>query len=351
MQWMIYGATGYTGQLVVEEAIRRGHKPIIAGRNPDKLEALAARYNLEYMAFQLDDVSVIAEAIADMDIVYHAAGPFIHTSEPMRRACLATRTTYLDITGEVEIFERTFSLDDAARKNGIALISGVGFDVVPTDCLAAYVAQQVTGATLLETGIVGFYGASAGTTNSALEMLPGRWYGRRDGKLIDVPFADQSTTLVLPDGRRRHAISVPWGDISVAYRSTGIPNILSYLEMHPVTAAAARIGFPIGRVLLKSGMIRGALTNLVNRFVDGPSEQSRTTGKTMIWARATGPGGLQAEAWLETVEPYQFTAKAAVLAVERAAELELVGALTPSQAFGADFVLEIAGTKRIDTRR
>lgn len=350
MQWMIYGATGYTGQLVVEEAIRRGHKPIIAGRNPEKLEALAARYDLDFMAFHLDDVSVIAEAIADMDIVYHAAGPFIHTSEPMRRACLATGTTYLDITGEIEIFERTFSFDDAARKNGVALISGVGFDVVPSDCMAAYVAQKVPGATHLETGIVGFSGASAGTTNSALEMMPGRWYGRRDGKLIDVPFAERSTTLTLPDGRKRHAVSVPWGDLAVAYRSTGIPNITSYMEMHPLVAGLGRIGHPVGRVLMKSKTLRKVAMALIDRVVDGPSEAIRTTSKSYIWAKATGQGGITAEAWLETLEPYQLTAKVAVLAVERAAELELVGALTPSQAFGADFVLQVEGTRRIDVR-
>src|SRR5687768_15065969 len=153
MDWMIYGATGYTGALLVEEAVRRGHKPILAGRNPDKLEVLADTYNLEYMAFRLDDVSIIAEAIAEMELVFHAAGPFIYSSEPMVRACLATKTNYLDITGEIEVFERNFSYDDTARKNGIALISGAGFDVVPSDCLAVQVAQQVRGASLLETAI------------------------------------------------------------------------------------------------------------------------------------------------------------------------------------------------------
>ena len=110
MRWMIYGATGYTGQLVVEEAVRRGHRPIIAGRNPDKLDVIADKYDLDYVAFRLDDENTIAEAIADADIVYHAAGPFIHTAEPMIRACLATKTDYLDITGEIDVFERYIRL-------------------------------------------------------------------------------------------------------------------------------------------------------------------------------------------------------------------------------------------------
>jgi len=88
-----------------------------------------------------------------MDLVYHVAGPFIHTSDPMIRACLATNTHYVDITGELPVFENTFRYDAAARSNGIALVSGVGFDVIPTNCMAQYVAQQITGATHLEIGM------------------------------------------------------------------------------------------------------------------------------------------------------------------------------------------------------
>ncbi|MEO1644032.1 MAG: NAD(P)H-binding protein, partial [Chloroflexota bacterium] len=111
MAWMIYGATGYTGQLVVAEAVARGHRPLLAGRNPEKLATLADTYDLDFVAFQLNDPTVIAEAIADMDVVYHAAGPFVYTSEPMIRACLATHTHYLDITGEIDVFEQTFRYD------------------------------------------------------------------------------------------------------------------------------------------------------------------------------------------------------------------------------------------------
>lgn len=344
--WMIYGATGFTGELLVAEAVKRGHRPIIAGRNPDKLEALARRYDLDYMAFHLDDVSVVAEAVAEMELVLHAAGPFIYTSEPMLRACLATKTNYLDISGEISIFERVFSADDAARKNGIALISGVGFDVVPSDCLAAFVAQQVRGATHLETAVVGFAGASKGTTFSALEMLPKNWWSRRDGKLVQSHFGDKTTSLQLPNGKKRQAVSVPWGDLSVAYRSTGIPNITSYMAVHPSMIALGRLFFPLGKFALRSRAIMAVAQAISGAFVKTPSEEALATGTAYVWAKASNPNGQSAEAWLETPEVYAFTAQIGILAVERVLEYQPIGALSPSQAFGMDFALEVAGTKR-----
>lgn len=345
MDWMIYGATGYTGALLVEEAVKRGHKPILAGRNPDKLEVLADKYNLEYMAFRLDDVSIIAEAIAEMELVFHAAGPFIYSSEPMVRACLATKTNYLDITGEIEVFERNFSYDDTARKNGIALISGAGFDVVPSDCLAVQVAQQVRGATLLETGIAAFAGASAGTVHSALAMLPNGWLARRDGKLVKSYFGEKTKSLQLPNGRKQTAVGVPWGDLSVAYRSTGIPNINSYMTMNPAMITAGTFLYPLGKLAFRNGLILNAAQSIASKIIKAPTAEARQTSKAYIWAKASNANGQSAEAWLETPEPYAYTAKTGILAVERVLDFQPIGALSPSQAFGADFALEVEGTK------
>jgi short subunit dehydrogenase-like uncharacterized protein len=344
MDWMIYGATGYTGALLVEEAVKRGHRPILAGRNPDKLEVLADHYQLEYMAFRLDELSVIAEAIADMELVFHAAGPFIHTSEPMIRACLATKTNYLDISGELSVLERSFRYDDAARKNGIVLVSGAGFDVVPSDCLAAYVAQQMRGATLLETAVVAFSGASAGTTVSALEMIPASWLARKDGKLVESYFGEKSIKLELPNGKKRRAVSVPWGDLSTAYRSTGIPNIVSYMALPPSLITAGRLFFPLGKFALKNRAIMTMAESIASRIMKAPSETLRETSKAYLWAKASRANASH-EAWLETPEPYAYTAKIGILAVERVLEMQAIGALSPSQAFGVDFALEVEGTK------
>lgn len=349
MRWMIYGATGYTGVLVAHEAVKRGHTPILAGRNPDKLMPLARELGLEWVAFRLDDVNTIAEAIADCDLVYHAAGPFIHTSEPMIKACLATRTHYLDITGEISVFEKTLSYDEAARKVGIALISGVGFDVVPTDCLSKKVADQVPGATWLEIGFRALAGVSAGTTKSVLEMMPRGARLRRDGELVTSSVGRLQRTVPLLSGDYT-GISVPWGDVVTAYHTTGIPNVTAYMVMPRAMATVTGLVAPIAQFAMRAGFLRRATGALVDRIVKGPSQTMRETSLCEIWVEARDESGNTAQAWLTTPEAYQFTALCAVVAIERMAQSHPIGATTPALAFGEDFVLDIEGTHYYETR-
>lgn len=346
ISWMLYGATGYTGPLILEEALKRGHRPVIAGRNEAKLIPLAERYDLEYAVFPLDDVNVVADAIADMEIVYHAAGPFIHTSEPMIRACLATHTHYLDLTGEVDVLEQSYTYDDVARKNGILIMSGAGFDVIPTDCLAKYVADQLPGATSLEIGIWGLSGMSAGTAKSAVEMARFGVRVRRNGQLVSVPIGQGAKRVTFNAGERA-TMPFPWGDLASAYRTTGIPDITTRFMTPPPLIAAARLTGPLAQVTLGSDGVRRALSGVAERLFQGPSAEAREQGRSYLWAQAQRDSA-RVEAWMETCEPYQFTALAAVRAVERVADLQPVGALTPALTFGADFPLDICQTRRFD---
>src|SRR5581483_1843854 len=187
-RWLIYGAYGYTGTLVAEEAVRRGHRPLLAGRAVEKLAPLAARLGLDDVAVGLEDQAALVRALEGVDLVFHAAGPFVHTSAPMIRACLAAGASYLDVTGEIPVFQNTFAHDAEARERGVSLISGVGFDVVPTDCLACHVAEQVPGAVELELTIAATaLQPSAGTTRTMLEELPAGGLVRRAGRLVPVP--------------------------------------------------------------------------------------------------------------------------------------------------------------------
>src|SRR4051812_29482409 len=184
---MLYGASGYTGRLIAEEAVRRGHRPVIAGRSREKLAPLAELLGLELAVVGLDDVRGLVAALQGLPLVLHAAGPFIRTSESMVQACLATGAHYLDITGEIPVFENTFHHDAEARERGITLLSGVGFDVVPTDCMARYVAERVPGAHELDLAIVLTGQASPGTAKSMLEHLPSGGRVRRGGNLLPWP--------------------------------------------------------------------------------------------------------------------------------------------------------------------
>lgn len=346
-RWMLYGATGYTGELVIQQALAHGHRPLLAGRSEEKLRRLGRHYGLKYAAFGLDDITVIASHTATVELVYHAAGPFVHTSDPMIRACLATHTHYLDITGEIGVFENTFQYDEVASKTGIALISGVGFDVIPSDCLAAYVAAQVPHAQTLEIGVQALSSVSAGTAKSMIEMLPQGAQMRRAGRLVSQPLGRDARMISFPNGNRR-CIPVPWGDIATAYRTTNIPDITTYLEFPAAMIAFARLAGHLGQWALGSARLRRLLGVLVERTVKGPNTATREFGKSYLWAAARDNTGGSAQAWLETAEGYHFTALAAIPVIERTLTLRPTGALTPALAFGADFVLEIPGTTRLD---
>lgn len=347
--WLLYGAYGYTGKLLAEEAVQRGHRPLLAGRDKAKTAVIAQQYNLDYVALDLDDTNTLHQVVAGVDLVLHAAGPFIHTSEPMVQACLAGHTHYLDITGEIPVFESTLSYDAHAREQGVALISGVGFDIVPTDCLGSYVAAQLPDADSLEIAFMGISRASSGTARSMLEMMPGLERGsllRRNGRLVPISLGQGSRQVTFSHGRSHRVTPIPWGDLVTAQLSTGAPNVTTYMALS--LPPGARIISPLLTRLLKINPLRRAARRLVDWTIHGPDETLRQSARSYVWACASDTAGNRREAWLETLEAYQLTAVAGIRAVENTLRQKPCGALTPSLAFGADFVLEIPGSQRFD---
>jgi len=344
-RWMIYGAYGYTGRLVAMEAVRRGQRPLLAGRSAEKLAPLAERLGLDWIAVDLADQAALQKAIGRVELVYHAAGPFVRTSAPMIDACLATGAHYLDLTGEIPVFQATFARDEAARRAGVALISGVGFDVVPSDCLAVYVAAQVPGALQLDIAMTYLTRPSAGTARSMLELLPQGGWVRRAGRLLPWPLGAGATRVHFPIGDRT-VLPVPLADLETAYRSTGIPSITTYLALSSLARPLASLVAPLAGRLLSIGALRNGAGWLIDRTMRGPDVGMRARERTYVWARACHPQGASAECWLITPEPYQFTALVALNCVERVLNDRPSGALTPAQAFGADFVLGVPGVLR-----
>jgi nucleoside-diphosphate-sugar epimerase len=124
---LLYGAYGYTGRLTAELAASQRRNIVLAGRNEGALAALGERLGLPIRAVALDDADKLADALQDIACVMHMAGPFTTTSTPMLNACLATRTSYVDITGEIEVFEALWSRKDEIERVGITVIPGAGF--------------------------------------------------------------------------------------------------------------------------------------------------------------------------------------------------------------------------------
>ncbi|MCB0159791.1 MAG: saccharopine dehydrogenase NADP-binding domain-containing protein, partial [Caldilineaceae bacterium] len=190
-QWMIYGANGYTGALTARMAVAQGLRPVLAGRNADAVEALAAELGLDARVFDLTDPAAVDAGLAEMAVVLHCAGPFTRTSKPMADACLRTGVHYLDITGEINVFETLAARDDEAKQAGVMLLPGAGFDVVPTDCLAAHLHRRLPTATRLVLAFQALSDVSHGTATTVIEQM-GQGRGgmvRRDGQLVAVPTA------------------------------------------------------------------------------------------------------------------------------------------------------------------
>ncbi|WP_234775726.1 saccharopine dehydrogenase family protein, partial [Paraburkholderia tropica] len=224
MHWMIYGANGYTGELIAREAARRGLKPVLAGRRRKSVEELARTLGLEARAFSLDDVAALTGQIKGYSLVLNCAGPFSATAAPMMEACLRAGAHYLDITGEIAVFEHAQSLNVRARDAGVVLCPGVGFDVIPTDCVAAALKTALPDATHLALGFDSRSGFSPGTARTSVEGLAQGGKVRRDGKIVTVPLAYKVRRIDFGDGEK-DAMTIPWGDVSTAWHTTGIPDI------------------------------------------------------------------------------------------------------------------------------
>ena len=336
MTWMIYGANGYTGELVAREAVRRGQKPVLAGRSAERIEPLARELGCRYRVFD-----VTRPELEGVAAVLHCAGPFIHTSRPMVDACLDARVHYLDITGEIRVFESVLARDEEAKKRSVALIPGVGFDVVPTDCLAAMLHARMPDARELWLAFAPIRGGvSRGTLKTMIEGAG--WGGaiRRDGKIVSVPQMYDVREIPFPSGPRL-AMTIPWGDVSTAFHTTGIPNIRVYSAQSPRAVARMRRMRPL-LPLLRLGLLR----RLALRFADrttGPSAEQRAKARTELWGRVTN-GRDEVTMTMSVAEGYTFTMLSAIAAVDGVLAAPRPGAFTPALYFGADFVGGIEGT-------
>jgi short subunit dehydrogenase-like uncharacterized protein len=346
--FLLYGATGFTGERIARLAVEYGLKPIVAGRNAIALKKLATELSVQYQAFDLSDPQKIVQALRDIKVVLHCAGPFIHTYKPMVEACLQTGTHYLDLTGEIPVYEAIAARDAEAKASSVMLMPGSGFDVVPTDCLAVHLKRRLPSATHLRLAFKeeGPAGLPPGTQRTMIEMIP---YGghllRRNGHLEGLGQA--ARTRLVDFGKGSVEVSLfPWGDIFTAYYSTGIPNIEDYLAlpkaMQQQIDSLARL-----RPLFKFAFMR----NILKRGVTpGPSAEKRARTSTYVWGEVEDDQGRKAAARLHGPEAgIDWTARASLAVVRKVlAGNAPTGYQTPANAYGPDLVMESEGVTRED---
>ena len=346
-EFLIYGASGYTGALCAEHAVALGLRPILAGRSRAKLRPLADRLGLEARAFPLDDPARLAQGIAGAAAVLHAAGPFSATAMPMAQACLQAGVHYLDIAGEIDVFKALANLDDRAKAAGVMLLPGAGFDVVPSDCLAAHMKARMPDAVRLRLSIGGFGSVSRGTAKTMAEGLAYGTRVRRGGRIVELPSPPRASADFGTGPRPTVALS--WGDVATAWHSTGIPDISVFFQASPALARGAAMPALVRRLLASGPAQRLIARGIERRLPPGPSPEQRARGRSLFLGEAWNAAGTRIATRMETPEGYTLTARTAVEIARRAAyEDAVAGFQTPATAYGADSALRFEGVSRTD---
>ena len=343
---LIYGANGYTGRLIARAAVERGLAPILAGRSRESISALAAELGCESLAFGLSDPSRLATALAGSGVVIHCAGPFSATAAPMIAACIAAGVHYTDITGEIGVFEHAFRQDAAARSAGIVVCPGTGFDVVPTDCLALTLVGRLPDATRLALGFDSRSSLSRGTAATSVEGLGHGSCVREGGTLRRIPLGSRSRRIDFGAGEKL-ATAIPWGDVSTAFRTTGIPNIEVYVPVSPKALANLRRLGHLGW-LLRRKVVQDFLKSRIAKRAAGPDEAARGQTPVHVWGEAQDAAGRCATARVRVPNGYTLTRDAAVAIAERLlAGGAPAGFTTPARLMGSDFVTRLPGVSQV----
>lgn len=345
---IVYGSYGYTGNLIVQECRSKNLDVILSGRNSEALKKQSALLNYPFEVVEMNYATALKNLLLKGRIVIHCAGPFQFTAKAMVNACLETKTHYTDITGESAVFEMLSTLDDTGKKAGITIMPGTGFDVVPSDCLALHLKNKLPSATHLQ---LAFASAGAGfSRGTSKTMVEGLGYGsmiRKDGKLTTVPTG--SLTKEIDYGPFKiPSLNIPWGDISTAWRSTGIPNIEVYIGSNKKQIAYAKNSNYINW-LLRARLVKNYLQKKIDQKPAGPSDEKRAKGRMYLWGRVWDDSGKECSARLETLDGYTLTAKSSVLVAEKILNGNFkTGYQTPAMAYGENLITEIEGSKLSD---
>lgn len=344
-KWMLYGANGYTGKLVAAEAKKRGLTPILAGRTEEAIKPLADELGFEYRIFSLTDHRELEEALSDIDIISLCAGPFSATSDPVIKACLVTKTHYVDITGEMDVFVRAHSYQEQAKTAGVVICPGVGFDVIPTDCVAARLKEELPDATHLSLGFDSRSGFSPGTAKTSIEGFKGGNRIRRDGVIKKVSMAYKVREIDFGKGLKKAAV-IPWGDVATAFYSTEIPNIEVFMPAFSSMGRLKLLNFL--RPVIALPFVQSRMKQKIEKTVPGPTEEQRKKYITYVWGKVKNRNNETRTARITVANGYDVTVYGVLASVEYLDKYTGDGGYyTPSLLMGKDLIESFPGSEKM----
>jgi short subunit dehydrogenase-like uncharacterized protein len=348
MEWMIYGANGYTGELIAREAKSQGKTPILGGRSAAKIIALARQLKLPSTAFRLETPSEIVAALRGVRLVLNCAGPFSKTADPLMRACIAAKAHYLDITGEIDVLEGAHRFDADAKAAGVVLCPGAGFDVVPTDCIALMLKKALPEATELALGFeMSGRRISPGTAKTLVEGLGKNGKIRRAGRIVDCPLGRGLRRIDFGRGAKL-AMPIPWGDVASAFYTTGILDIAVFTPISPLSLAIARLTNAFGPVL-RSPRLQTWLVRKIEKNIRGPDDSTRNANPSWVWGEAKDARGRSQAIRIVTLNGYSLTVFSSLgLAKHLMSTACPAGCWTPAGLVGENFILSLPGTSKLD---
>jgi short subunit dehydrogenase-like uncharacterized protein len=343
---LLYGANGYTGKLIAGLSAEYGLQPILAGRNAPAIQKMSEDLNLPYRVGSLQSETVTDELLKDISLVLHAAGPFSVTAKPMMEGCIRNHVHYLDITGEIPVFEMAKQYHNGARHAGIMLMPGVGFDVVPTDCLALYLKEQLPDATSLEIAFTSSGGGLSHGTATTMALSLGQGGAiRENGKIVPKPLGFKSRKIDFGTGPS-FVMSIPWGDVSTAFHTTGIPDIITYTAIKPSIYKLLKLQ-SLFNWLLRTNWAKEKAISYINRQPAGPSDAQRISSRSLVWAEVTNHIGEKRSARLSGPDGYTLTAHSSLIITKKVMEGNFQkGYQTPAGCYGSSLVLEVPGVTR-----
>jgi len=340
-QLTILGATGYTGRLCAQVAQERGLDVVLAGRNPDKLGALARELGGPRTAVVDVTDGAALRALADAsEVLLTTVGPYGLHGRPAVHAAIDGGAHYIDVSGEVPFIAWVREQDEAARAAGVTLCPGFGFDGFPGDLLAG-MAAALLGAPVDEARVAYLVRrgrVSGGTFRTMVSMAgaPGAaWVG---GRLVDEPIGADAWRAPYPEPLGiRPAVSAPMPDVATLGPSTGAHTARAYM-VAPGARVMPKIAAPLQAVL--GAVMRSPAGDAVRRFADGmpegPAPGDRARTRTAVLAEVRG-GHDTARVWCRLSDLYLATAHIAVGVAQRLMDgPSPSGAVTPTQLFGPD---------------